>query len=351
MTNKPYQLLFLTERSPHHQQAALAAAPPEVAVTMLRTPARATLLAMLLQFDFVISERSGVIDAEMIAAGQRLQLIQRLGSLTYDIDVAAAHARGIPVCAWPIEGCILVAEHLVMQMLALVKRLPEVKAITEAAADWGRPARRTDENTFAYNWSKRSNIGGLYQKAVGILGFGEIGAELARRLGGFRPAQVLYNKRRRLPAAVEAELGITYAAEGTLFAQSDFLCNLLPFSAATDRYLNGAVFRQMKQGAFLVNCGSGSTIHEADLAAALQAGHLGGAALDTYEWEPLPADNPLVQLAQANTHNVLLTPHTAFGARPKAQVGWRSDDYTNIRHWLAKEPLLYEISTPGREQP
>lgn len=349
MTTKPYQLLFLTERSPHHQQAALEAAPAEVAVTMLRAPARTTILARLPQMDFLISERAGVIDAEMIAAGQRLQLIQRLGSLTYDIDVAAAQARGIPVCTWPIEGCILVAEHLVMQMLALVKRLPEVKAIAEAAADWGRPARRTDENTFAYNWSNRSDIGGIYQKTVGILGFGEIGAELARTLRGFRPAQVLYHKRHRLPAAVEAELGITYETEETLFRRSDFLCNLLPFSAATELHLDRTVFQQMKRGAFLVSCGSGSTIQEADLADALQAGHLGGAALDTYEWEPLPESNPLVQIARANTRNVLLTPHVAFGARPKEQVAWRSDDYSNIHRWLAQEPLLNQVKRMVKE--
>lgn len=347
MSTQSYNALFLTERSPHHQQAALVAAPAAVKVTMLRTPERATLLAILPQFDFLISERTGVIDAEVIDVGQRLQLIQRLGSLTYDIDVAAAQAHGIPVCTWPIEGCILVAEHLVMQMLALVKRLPAAKAMTEAGIDWGHPARRTDENTFAYNWTKRREVGGIYQKTVGILGFGEIGAELARRLQGFRPAQVLYHKRRRLPAAVEAELGIIYGTEEELFAGSDFLCNLLPYSPATDLHLNRAVFQQMKQGAFLVSCGSGSTIHEADLAAALQAGHLGGAALDTYEWEPLPADNPLVQCAREQNANVLLTPHIAFGVRVKEQAAWRSDDYTNILRWLAKEPLLYEVQPAG----
>lgn len=345
MASQPYQLLFLTERSPHHQQAALEAAPPEVAVTMLRTPDRTTILDLIPQMDFLISERAGIIDAEIIAAGQRLRLIQRLGSLSYDIDVAAAHARGIPVCTWPIEGCILVAEHLVMQMLALVKRLPAAKAMTEAALDWGRPARRTDENTFAYNWTKRSDVGGIYQKTVGILGFGEIGAELARCLRGFRPAQVLYHKRRRLPMPVEAELGITYAGEEVIFAQSDFLCNLLPFSAETELHLNMTVFQQMKRGAFLVSCGSGATIQEADLATALQAGQLGGAALDTYEWEPLPADNPLVPLARENNTNLLLTPHIAFGVRAKEQGAWRSDDYTNVQRWLTKEPLLYEVKS------
>ncbi|MBX3012882.1 MAG: hypothetical protein KF832_15310 [Caldilineaceae bacterium] len=340
-----YQVLFLTERSPHHQQAALAAAPPNLAVTMLRTPARERLLAELPQADFVISERAGVIDAPMLAIAKKLKLIQRLGSLTFDIDVAAAHQQGIAISAWPVEGCVLVAEHMIMQMLALVKRLPEVKAVAEQAADWGRPARRTDENTFAYNWSKRTDIRGIYQKTVGILGFGEIGAELARCLHGFRPQQVLYNKRRRFPPQVEAELGITYCSQAELLAESDFLCNLLPFSPATNLSLAQVQFERMKAGAFIVSCGSGSVINETDLAVALRRGHLGGAALDTFEWEPVPATNPLVQLAQQAGMNILLTPHTAAGAMRKDEVGGRAEDYTNILRFLQGQPLHHPILT------
>ncbi len=341
LPSKIHQVLFLTERSPRHQQAALDAAPAELAVTMLRSPDRATLLARLPEFDFLITERHGVIDAAMIAAGQKLQLIQRLGSLVFDIDVAAAQRHGIPVCTWPIEGCILVAEHMVMQLLAVAKRLPEVQAIAAQASDWDRPARRTDENTFAYNWSGRTDIGGLYQKRIGILGFGEIGAELARRLRGFGPQQILYHKRSQLPAAVETELGITYATQDEIIAQSDFLCSLLPFYPATAMSLNQTVFARMKPGAKIVSCGSGTIIEESDLAAALQTGQLGGAALDTFEWEPLPPHNPLVQLAQEQQMNLLLTPHTAAGALPKGQTGNRGEDYTNIMHLLNGHPLLH----------
>ncbi len=343
MPGKIYRVLFLTERSPRHQQAALDAAPAALAVTMLRAPARATLIEQLPEVDFLITERLGTIDAEMIAAGKRLQLIQRLGSLFFDIDVAAAQHRGIPVCYWPIESCILVAEHMVMQMLALAKQLPEVQAIAKQGGDWDRPSRRTDENTFAYNWARRTDIGGLYQKRIGILGFGEIGAELARRLRGFVPQQILYHKRSRLPAAVEAELGITYATQDEIMAQSDFLCSLLPFYPETELSLNKSVFERMKPGAKLVSCGSGTIIQEADLAAALQSGHLGGAALDTFEWEPLRPHDPLAQLAQDQQINLLLTPHTAAGALPKGQSGNRGEDYTNIMRFLGGHPLLYMV--------
>ena len=341
-----HNVLFLTERSPRHQQAALASAPPDLAIVMLRHPPRDQLLRAVSEAEFLISERSGAVDAELITAAPRLRLIQRLGSLTYDIDMAAAQRAGVAVCFWPIRGCILVAEHLIMQLLALAKRLPEAKAIAEAAGDWGRPAQRTDENIFAYNWSGRTGVDGLEGATVGILGFGEIGAELARRLRPFRPARVLYSKRRRLPSSVEEELGLVYARQDELVAASDFLCSLLPYYPETDHLIDGALLAAMKPGSFVAHCGSGSVIDEAALAAAIRQGHLAGAALDTYEWEPIRPDNPLLPLARDPAMNVLLTPHTAAGApRPDRtrKGGARSDDFTNILRMVNGEPLLNQL--------
>lgn len=335
--------LFLTERGLRHQQAALAAAPAELDVTMLRQPPREEVLRRLPEVEFLISERSGEIDAELIAAGKKLRLIQRLGSVTYDIDLGAARAAGVPVCYWPVRSVILVAEHMVMQMLALAKKLNETAVITLEAGDWGQPSRRTDEDTFAYNWSKCENVGGVYQQKVGILGFGEIGAELARRLRGFAPAGVLYHKRRRLPETVEAELGLTYVSRDQLFAESDFLCNLLPYSPKTDMSIDADVFAQMKPSAYLVSCGSGSVIDETALAEALHTGRLAGAALDTYEWEPIRSDNPLLPLARDPAMNVLLTPHTAAGTVSATESG-REEDFENIRRTLRGEPLLCCLS-------
>ncbi len=274
----------------------------------------------------------------MIQAAPKLRLIQRLGSLYHDIDLGAAQHAGVMVCIWPDLGCVMVAEHMLMQMLALTKRLSEVGAVTLDAGDWG-PARRTDENVFAYNWSQRTNIGGIYGLTIGILGFGEIGAELARRLQGFAPQGVLYHKRRPLPGHVEAELGITYATRQEIIAASDVLCVLLPYTPQTDYLLSGATFAAMKPGALVVHGGSGSVIDEAELAAAIRAGQIGGAALDTFEWEPLRRDNPLLDLARDPKANVLLTPHIAASTLPGGRLG----DWANVRHVLAGEEPRYRI--------
>ncbi|MGD9047866.1 MAG: NAD(P)-dependent oxidoreductase [Anaerolineae bacterium] len=340
-----HPVLFLTDRGQRHQQAALDAAPPELAVTMMRRPPKEELLRVLPGIEFLISERAGTVDGDMIAAGRRLRLIQRLGSLTHDIDLEAARAAGVPVAAWPVLTTIKVAEHMVLQILALVKRLSEVAAIADEAGEWDQPSRRTDEDTFSVDWSRRIGIGTLYGQTVGILGFGEIGAELARRLQGFCPARILYHKRTRLPEQADQALGITYATMEEVIAGCDVLCMLLPYYPETDMLLDGGLLSTMKRGAFLVSCGSGSVIDEAALARALLEGHLAGTALDTFEWEPIRPDNPLLPLARDPAMNVLLTPHTAAGSSGDADSNkTRQGDYTNLMRVLRGEPPLHQVA-------
>lgn len=340
-----HTVLFLTDRGEWHQGEALKAAPPELAVTILRQPPKEEIVRLLPIMEFLITERAGIIDADMIAAGKRLRLIQRLGSLTHDIDLDAARAAGVPVSAWPVWVAIMVAEHMVLQMLVMAKHAVEAAAVASEADYWGRPSRRTDEDTFAYDWSERQGIASIYGRTVGILGFGEIGAELARRLKGFCPAQVLYHKRTRLPEQAEQELGIRYSSMEALAAQSDFLCMLLPYCRETDMLIDKDFLAAMKAGAFLVSCGSGSIIDEAALAQAIEDEQLGGAALDTYEWEPIRGDNPLVPLARDPTMNVLLTPHTAAGSRiDAASDQTRQADYINLVRVLRGQDPLHRVA-------
>lgn len=165
---KKYKTLFLTGRGERHQQAALGAAPPELDVVMLRDASKKEIIALLSEMDFLISERTGVIDAEIIASGKNLKLIQRLGSQTWDIDTAAAKKAGIPVCFLPVKTCGFVAEHLILMMLGLAKRVRELVAITDRAGDWGMPPKRCNENYFAFNWSGRAKVDALNQSTVGI---------------------------------------------------------------------------------------------------------------------------------------------------------------------------------------
>ena len=337
---KTYKTVFTTERGLRHQEVALSAAPEMLSITMLRQPNRETLLSHLAEAEYLISERTGVIDAEMIQSAPNLKLIVRLGSLFYDIDLVAAKEAGIAVCYSPVKPVIRVAEHVVLQLLALSKKVgaSEDAALT-ASTEWGE-SKRTNEDTFAYNWSQQKNVGGLWKETIGILGFGEIGAELARRLQGWG-CNLLYNKRRPLPESVEIDLGLTYVDTDTLLAQSDYLANLLPYFPNTDMLINAETFAKMKDGACFVSCGSGSVIDEYALADAIKSGKLGGTALDTFEWEPIKADNPLISLSKEK-HNVLLTPHIAAGTIDNPQEE-RTGNYINIINHINDEPLEYRV--------
>jgi phosphoglycerate dehydrogenase-like enzyme len=106
-----YSALFLTHRGERHQESALTGAPQGFDVRILRDATRAEILRELPGKHFLITERSDVIDAEIIAAGRGLRLIQRLGSQVYDIDLEAAQRAGVRVCYLPIEMTVMVAEH------------------------------------------------------------------------------------------------------------------------------------------------------------------------------------------------------------------------------------------------
>ena len=332
-----HPVLFVTHRGERHQRAALGAAPPELQITMRRTPSRDEIMALLPGMEFLISERTGAIDAELMSAGKELRLIQRLGSQTYDIDLAAARAAGIAVCSTPVRTCIMVAEHMLMQMLAAAKRLREVMDIATGAQGWGHEPRRCDEDYFAYNWSGRADIRGIWGSTVGILGLGEIGTELARRLRPFG-CTVLYNKRDRLPAFAEQELSVNFAGRDTLLARSDFVCMLMPFFNETAGTLDAGFFARMKPGAVFVSCGGSGVVDEGALAGALASGHLYGAAVDTYTYEPIHPEDPLLPLARQPGANVILTPHTAAGP-VAANRDERCGDFDNIVHFLRGEEL------------
>ena len=336
-----HKTLFLTQRGLQHQQWALEGAPPELELIMRRGASREELLALLADAEFLITERTGVIDAGMIAAAPKLRLIQRLGRQTWDIDLDAARQAGVPVCYQPINGCVLVAEQMMLQMLGLLKRLREGMSVTAEGADWGVETKRGDEDTFAYNWSRRGGIGRLTGSTVGILGFGEIGLELVEQLQGFH-CTLLYHKRTRLPAHVEEQLRVEYAAPDAIAAQSDIVCSLLPYQGPQEP-IDAAYLARMKPGSLFVHCGSGATVDEAALLAALRSGHLAGAALDTYTYEPLRAGDPLVAAVQDPALNLILTPHTAAGGVTAGGHG-RTQDYDNILALLAGRALRYRIA-------
>lgn len=236
--------------------------------------------------------RSAVkVTSALVASAPKLRVIGRAGVGVDNVDVAAATARHILVMNTPGGSSVAVAELALGLMLALARQIP-----------------RADATTRAGQWEKKSLEGTeLFGKTLGLIGFGRIAVEVARRARAFDMRVAAYDPAARLEAA--REVHVEMHPFDAVLAQSDFLSLHLSLTPESRHLFNDAVFAQMKPGARIINCARGEVLDQAALARALQSGQVGGAALDVFEHEPAGA-LPLFQLP-----NVIATPH--LGASTK----------------------------------
>ncbi|MEC5342567.1 hydroxyacid dehydrogenase [Brenneria populi] len=233
--------------------------------------------------------------AQLIDAAPNLKLIANHGTGTDKIDVAHAHAAGIPVAYTPDANVRAVAEHALMLMLATARRAAAADAATRAG-NW----------RFKYDAEMLS----LYDKTLGIVGWGRTGRLLARMAAQALGMRVLAWSP-RAGADEFAALGVQRMASlEALLRESDVVSLHRPLRADTAHTLDAAALACMKADAIVVNTSRGGLIDEAALVAALGNGRLFGAGLDVFECEPLPPESPLCELP-----NVLLTPHVAGSSR------------------------------------
>ncbi len=225
------------------------------------------------------------IDASVVAAADRLKVIARYGVGFDRVDVAAATRRGIVVANTPGANSAAVAELTIGLMLALGRRIcPSNQAVRSG------------------QWPRISGVG-LMRKTVGLVGFGSIGRETARRLAVFG-CRVLVADPYVSPEAV-SDCGAGSVPLDQLLPASDFVCLHAAVTPATAGMVNDSFLHKMKPGAFLVNTARGELIDETALRQSLESGRLAGAALDCFQKEPPESDHPLLQLPQ-----VIATPHT-----------------------------------------
>ena len=257
------------------------------------------------------------IDAHALALGPDLRLLQQIGAGTDPVDRAAAAAAGVVVAFNPGVNRTGVAEHTVMLMLALLKRL----AMTEEATRAGR---------FAPGEILDLGIGDLADASIGLVGMGFVGQAVVERLVPFG-STIRYHTRRPLPD-VERRFGIEHASLDELLRVSTIVSIHVPMSPETRHLIGAAQLASMPRGSFLINMGRGGQVDEAALRTAIVDGHLAGAALDVLEHET-DGTNPFADLPQ-----VIVTPHIGGGSRNSmGNVVVRCA--ANIRRYLAGEPL------------
>ena len=272
---------------------------------------QADLRSKIAEADGVIVESLTIGEPEL-AAAKRLKSVLRFGSLPTTVDVNACARRKIAVDVQRRRVNVAVAEHALLMMLALAKRLTETTNIVEEKTlrDHGWDPTPFDRRyTGNSNFARITGLKMLNGATLGILGLGEIGREIASRAAAFG-MRILYHQRNRVSAAEEWALNATYCPLKELLGQSDFFSVNVPLNGATRGMIGAEALGQLKPGAIVVNVARAEIIDRDALLAALDSGCIGGFGLDVgYEEPTKPGDKLL------SYKSVLLTPHTAIAGR------------------------------------
>ncbi|HKZ92619.1 MAG TPA: D-glycerate dehydrogenase [Candidatus Limnocylindrales bacterium] len=283
-------------------------------------PPRDVLLDRVRGMDGLLCLLTDRVDDELLdAAGPQLRVVSNFAVGYDNIDVPACTRRGVAVGNTPGVLTETTADLAFALLMAVARRLPE-------ARDYVREDRwRT--------WGPMLLLGkDLHGATLGLVGFGRIGREMARRATGFG-MRTLYHDVVRAEPDVERVLGATHAPLETVLAESDFVSLHTVLSAETRHLIDAAALARMKRGAILINTSRGPVVDGEALADALRSGHLFGAGLDVTDPEPLRAEDPLVQLP-----NCLVVPHIA-SASERTRDRMAEKAARNLVAGLRGEPL------------
>src|SRR5207249_1282794 len=269
--------------------------------------------------DVLVPTVTDRIDASVLSkAGDKLKLIANYGNGVDHIDVATALSRGITVTNTPGVLTEDTADMTMALILAVPRRLAEGAAVLTSDKEWT-------------GWTPTWMLGHrIWGKRLGIIGMGRIGQAVARRARAFG-LQIHYHNRRRLAPQVEEDLEATYwESLDQMLARMDILSVNCPHTPATYHLLSARRLKVIRHDAYIVNTARGEVIDEDTLIKLIEAGDIGGAALDVYEHEP--AVNPkLVRLAKAG--KVTLLPHMG-SATIEGRVEMGEKVIINIRTFL-----------------
>ncbi|MCU1285194.1 MAG: D-3-phosphoglycerate dehydrogenase [Acidobacteriales bacterium] len=252
------------------------------------------LAAQLADADALVVRSAVDVNSKLLESANQLRVIGRAGVGVDNIDVAAATKKGVVVMNTPGANAVAVAEHTFGLMLSLARHLT-----------------RADSTTRAGKWEKKSLQGTeLRGKTLGIIGFGRVGIEVAKRARAF-DMRVMANDP-FVSQEVAHDFGVTLANLEEVYASADYLSLHLGLTPQTEGMINQSAIGKMKKGVRIINCARGELINDAALVEALKSGQVGGAAIDVFTTEP-PKDSALFAC-----ENVVATPHIA-GSTNEAQ--------------------------------
>lgn len=283
-------------------------------------PPREVLLERVRGVDGLLALLTDRVDEELLdAAGPNLKVVSNYAVGYDNIDVPACRARDVAVGNTPGVLTETTADLAFALLMAVARRIPE-------SYDFVRGDRWQ-------TWGPMTLLGkDIHGATLGIIGFGRIGREMARRARGFG-MRTLYYSRTQASAAVEAELEATFSTLEDLLAESDFVSLHTALTDETHHLIDARALASMKGGAILINTSRGGVLDQAALADALRSSHLFGAGLDVTDPEPMRADDPLLALP-----NCLVVPHVA-SASERTRDRMAQKAAANLLAGLRGEPL------------
>ncbi len=284
MTGSQWKVLIADDLS--KKAVEILTAHPEISVEV-RVGLKGPELAAAVKGAHAIAVRSAAkVTAEVVEAADVLKIVGRAGAGVDTIDVPACTKKGILVVNTPGGNSITTAEHALFLLFSLVRHIPQATASVKAG-----------------KWEKKK-FGGteLYDKTLGVVGFGAIGKIVADRAHGMKMKVIAFDPLAARDAA--ATIGVELVSLDELLGRADCISIHAPLITETRGLIDDAAFAKMKKGVFLVNCARGGIVDEAAAKRALDDGTLAGLALDVFVEEPPPADHPLL-----SHERVICTPH------------------------------------------
>jgi D-3-phosphoglycerate dehydrogenase len=282
------------------------------------------LLADAAKYEGIIVRSQTKIPAEVLDKAKNLKIVGRAGVGVDNIDIPAATKNGVIVMNTPAGNTISTAEHAFSLMSSLARNIPQAHA-TMVGGGWDRKKFKGVE---------------LNKKTLAILGMGRIGTEFARRAMAFGMRVVAYDPYLSPSRARALQVELCENADDAV-ADADFITMHMPLTDETRHLLDADRLAKCKAGVRIINCARGGLIDEAALLAAIESGHVAGAALDVYEEEPPSPDYALLKSSQ-----MVFTPHLGASTE-EAQENVGIEIARNVRNMLVEGTILNSVNTPS----
>jgi D-3-phosphoglycerate dehydrogenase len=273
--------------------------------------------------DALIIRSSTKVNKEVLAAAKNLKIIGRAGIGVDNIDCSAATEQGVIVVNTPSGNATTTAEHAIAMLMALSRHIPQA-----------------DKSMHQGAWEKSKFTGTeITGKSLGVFGYGNIGKIVADRAQGLKMKVMVFDP--FLNAEIAAKNRIELVTKETLFERSDYITVHVPLNDSTRNLINKKTIETMKTGVYILNCARGGIVNESDLIEGLNSGKIAGAAIDVFEEEPPPKDNPLLK-----HERVICTPHLGASTE-EAQVNVAVQVAEQIRDYLLTGEIRNGLNCPS----